>query len=452
MARALLQLTALAFGAVIVFGVYTRASWAPEIPWLERTRSQFREASYVNADHAEADVEPVLNEMRRTGKLDVRKLRDVVIKGADRTAALVGAYNEARARASGQAVHPEQQLNIPPPPKPKPPIHTVLPTGTTNADTFIDGQTSTWTNFRRPIEVQGPLRIRAYGSITGKRAEAFTAHPAGLRLPADADEDPRDLNAGGRIFTELPFLALVGRICEPARNRGGSVWNGLLAEPDRDCSEPFLIGEGGILCPEQIGRRGQLHLLTNQIINGHPRTSSFNGGYWFDISSAPSNACRTLTTENVRLEAETRANGTLLRAPEFVVYGSQGVWKPFDIPSRGFTVKATGLVQMEDRSRRISGPAGADPEELGLSSDYVRRQPNLPYLAFMGRLCAGYACSPAFLVGEEKRICPADRYDRIELWTNDIANDPVTDHFIRERMGGYRFEFVESPCGGSDVQ
>jgi hypothetical protein len=100
--------------------------------------------------------------------------------------------------------------------------------------------------------------------------------------------------------------------------------------------------------------------------------------------------------------------------------------------------------------------------DVVVDADHRLFDGSMPYQALIGRLCGASGCSPTFLVGSERVICPLAPFDdRLELWINHIiqpagllgSQTPLSlDAFqLQTRRGAYRFEISRGPataCGG----
>lgn len=454
------------------YNLYQRAVWEPNSQTKEAVRQAIGQADTISADQSHGESQPYLNKAQAEKKIDIAKLRETVIPGAKRAGELKTLNAETTAIANGAVLRPEERI-VPPPPPPPPrlPVQAILPTLRHHGnELFITGVLA-WTMFEQPIMISSPIAVKLRGKMTVRysdsRGDAKKSEvtPKGLNIPIPTREGDVE-----RLLPSAPFMAVIGRICsavekfqfEGSWERPDNNWSNFRKTP-HNCSEPFLVGSGTVLCPANVGV-GILQLAVNEDVvhavgmSGHEA----EGQFWVEADAASPNACGTTNVADLREEAEAWANNQVQRKPEFRLLGPQLDWKPFSIPpNRQLTIKAEGQIQPHAESAYISGPTGLNPEAQ--LKGYKLVDSRFKDNALLGRFCREDDCGPVFLVGDGTTVCA--RGNILELRINHIVgtyqtltyNDgkPVFDprHFnlskredLQEDLahfrGAYRFELT----------
>ena len=311
---------------------------------------------------------------------------------------------------------------------------------------YLPGQRSEWTAYN--LDVDAPRIIRAAGKTSiGKDV----SDPNGLR-DSKYERGPHrksERSRNKRALPSAPYLALIGRVCS-----------------DRTCSEPFFVGTRAVVCPsDTVGGRVQLQLRTNQYVpvDGKPtlgRPAHVFGGFSIYAEAAPDDACGDRSgIVPAGHDVTPMASGEVLRGPDLRVSGNQIWWKPFSVPlNRPLLIRASGEVQPR-RAATATGPNGiAVPDaprwfypgtDVVVDNTHQLYQRALPYQALIGRLCGVTECGPAFLVGDERIVCPKPPHDdHLELWINHIVGPAAaTFEVLQRHTGEYRFELSGAPAG-----
>lgn len=347
---------------------------------------------------------------------------------------------------------PAPAAPVPPPPAPSASAAPI------RGDFYLPGRATAWVSYN--VRVASPLVIRAGGRVV---AGNDSAGPNGLSTSNYERTVSNRRPAPGtyeRALPSAPYLSLIGRVCS-----------------GDTCSSPFLIGSNKVVCPADVQLTGTLQLWTNNYVRVDGMQTSMNyssavGGYSFYVEPAPVELCSPGTERAGRstssLDAQALAAGQTLKNPEFVISSSQSSWKPFFLPlSVPIVVRASGSMQPRGGADP-TGPRGIVVPDVpvwsypGARDIVVDAQHRLfdgaiPYQALIGRLCGASGCSPLFLVGNERVICPLPPYDdRLELWVNHIippagllgSQTPLSlDAFdLQTRRGSYRFEVSRAPA------
>jgi hypothetical protein len=341
------------------------------------------------------------------------------------------------------------------------PVSSPAPAAARRGEFYLPGRTSTWTGF--DVTISSPTVIRAGGRVV---AGTDSAGPDGL-LGSDferrlGNQRPDD---NQRVLPSAAYLALIARVCSTMA-----------------CSEPFLIGSRGVLCPSDLKVKGNLQFLTNNYVRVEGMQTSLNyskvsGGYSFYMEPAPAHLCSAGAAPPAEaaasIDAAALEKGLTLNNREFTISSSQSSWKPFFLPlasplllRASGSMRPRGGVEPTD-PRGITVPAGTSwaypgTRDLVVDATHHLYDPSLPYQALIGRLCGPTECGAPFLVGTERVICPAPPMsDRLELWINHIigpagllgSQTPLTLDALelQQRSGTYRFEISRAPasaCAG----
>jgi hypothetical protein len=319
------------------------------------------------------------------------------------------------------------------------------------SDTYVPGNIHGWISY--DLSFEKPMMLRAGGEL---RAGSDAAGPGGLTN----SEYERNLagrraefqfRGNARVMDTAPYLALIGRICS-----------------NEDCSAPFLVGSGTVLCPSSI--KGELQLWTNNYVRveGFQTLlpySRVSGGYRFQTDPAPAGVCGAeANTPASRADVAALEAGQPLKDSTFIVSSRQTSWKPFFLPlDRALVIRASGYMQPREAVRGtdpngIVVPQGREwtypgAASVAVDSSHALFDPRLPYQALIGRLCSATTCSDAFLVGTERTICPTALDERLELWVNHIVQPTGKRQFnidvlaFQSRRGEYRFEIAKAGTG-----
>lgn len=344
---------------------------------------------------------------------------------------------------------PAPNADAPPSELPLPPTEAGPPP---RGDYYLSGRRSSWTSF--DVALTAPLVIRSAGAVwinedaagpDGIANSTYERQLASRRATAETDQ---------RVLASAPYLALIGRICSAD-----------------GCFDPFMVGSHLEMCPED----GSLQLWTNNYarVGGSStlqRFSNTSGGFWLYTEPASSAACggRGSSVEARSADSGELPPGQVLQRPEFVVSSSQNLWKPFFLPLNQ-PLRIRGSAQMRPGGRADpTGPDGVvvpsseywaypgDPSVF-VDADHQLFDPELPYLALIGRVCRGEECGRPLLVGTDRVLCPAvEPADRLELWINRIFRPrglissamPLSmETFASQaRRGEYRFEVSRAPA------
>jgi hypothetical protein len=304
---------------------------------------------------------------------------------------------------------------------------------------FLAANAATWTRLAVPID--GPTRLRTGGEMAvGATVLGATGFHAIVR--------PDDL-----VLPAAPYMSVIGRVCSAD-----------------ECSAPFAVGGGTLVCPAAVGMQGTLELWTNnfrvtRVAQSRSVYSQASGGFYVYASRAEPEACAGGSPANAA--AATLAEGTTLSRPEFVISARQGAWKPLFVPLGGAVrIRATG--EMRPSGDLVpTGPDGiavADPaawtypgtSTIVIDAAHPLYVPGVPYQALIARLCGASRCDAPFVVGRDRTVCAgADFQDRLEVWINNILvpkgimeqTMPLSLQLlnVQARTGEYRFTLTGVP-------
>jgi hypothetical protein len=148
------------------------------------------------------------------------------------------------------------------------------------------------------------------------------------------------------------------------------------------------------------------------------------------------------------------------RRTDFYLPGSVGNWTTVDVvggvPMR---LRAGGLLSTPEDAAGPEGLRSSTFERVlaeRRSTGNARVMRGGPYLALIGRVCAGETCSDPFVVGSAKLLCPSDfaAEGRLQLWTNNYVQLDGTRTLTRFSgvTGGFAVYAEPAPstaCGGT---
>jgi hypothetical protein len=143
------------------------------------------------------------------------------------------------------------------------------------------------------------------------------------------------------------------------------------------------------------------------------------------------------------------------RRTDFYVPGSLAGWTTVDLAAEApVRLRAGGLVSAVEDASGPEGVQGSVYERTLVrarsASRSERVMPTGPYLALIGRVCTGEICTPPFVVGSTKLLCPADLPPggRLQLWTNNYIQVDGTTTLTRYSTvsGGYAVYAEAAPA------
>lgn len=231
---------------VLALWRHDRSIWTPQAAEQVEIRKAVTKASTTAAKKSGQVYSTMNAGFTQAGDVNTRTLRDTLMPRAIKANEIRQNYEEAIATTNGQTIR-DPRL-------------------------FVDATIPTW---QWHIVFEGPLTIVAtehtstdsgvghFENITpdgiqkakGLRGKKWDGSPQ-FPLPVDIDSI---------------HMALIGRVCDGP-----------------NCTEPFFIGSGRVLCPDTIGMTGWVELKVNQhelLFHGN------EGGYSFSHRPAPSVAC-----------------------------------------------------------------------------------------------------------------------------------------------------------------
>jgi hypothetical protein len=149
---------------------------------------------------------------------------------------------------------------------------------------------------------------------------------------------------------------------------------------------------------------------------------------------------------------------------QFFLPGRAASWTRYDIAvTAPVAIRSAGRISVGDTA---SGPNGVPSiqgqrvrnDDRAASAATERPLGSAPYLALIGRVCSGSACSEPFLVGSDYIVCPSDvkMSGHLQLWTNNnvrVAGQQTAAAFS-SAVGGYSFsvEPAQSNRCGADAR
>ncbi len=318
---------------------------------------------------------------------------------------------------------------------------------------YVAGNVNRWTP--SDVVVDAPTVIRAGGSIS---TGSDTAGPAGMvKSNYERMLISSATRRNARVLDSAPYLSLIGRLCS-----------------QDECSPPFPVGAGTVVCPATVKMSGQLQLWTNNYIRvGGGQTvtnySVVTGGFSVTTEPAPANACEADARRFVGTlpSLPTDPNETVHR-PEFVVTSSQTSWKPIFLPMDApLLIRASGDMRPRESAQAtgpdgipVSGSSWSYPgsHTTAVDAEHPLFEPSMPYQALIGRMCGAESCGKPFLVGHERTVCPSSPYaDHLELWINLVTSPPgllgsqtpltMQTLDLQTRLGAYSFVVSRGDAG-----
>ncbi len=146
---------------IAAYWMYDNSTW-PTRALLDQIQSDRATTQSAFQEQARKEGAPLLDASGNVRKLDVRKLKDARIRALP----LVSGSTEVNATAAKTTSLPEERVSVPPLAPPVLPLYQRVQTQRPKLeDPFIAAGQDTWTNFVKPILLQGPLRIRSYGTV-----------------------------------------------------------------------------------------------------------------------------------------------------------------------------------------------------------------------------------------------------------------------------------------------
>jgi hypothetical protein len=322
---------------------------------------------------------------------------------------------------------------------------------------YLPGQRTVWT--LSDVIVEAPMRLRAGGQVADGEDRSGPDGLSGSAYERSLARRRSSPETDARVLPSAPYLSLIGRVCS-----------------GEECSAPFLIGSGTVVCPSDLHLTGKLQIWTNNYthVDGAATATRFSGttgGFWLYTEPAPVEACGVRSSTATSEDAAILASGGVLRKPEFSISASQTNWKPFFLPMREpLLIRASGEMQ-PGSGVASTGPDGIVVPDVPswnypgttavvVDDEHKLFDSRLPYQALIGRVCAVTECGPPFLVGREQVICPQAAYgDHLQLWINHIIGPrgllggsttlTIETFDLQTRRGEYRFEISSAPgrCG-----